>query len=254
MMNNNINKNIDANQFAKQLTALLKKATNNELEIRSILLDALNKISNKEVLRELINDLKQNEKYRNYCYKNNNGFYIIFLSDPEIGTQLRLHVWLEDGHYIDEQPHRHRMSFASKVISGTLISTQLKRVTNLSDASSKKIYGKFQEGVIKVPKGNFDTPTTIYEERGIVYLEKESVLEHKKDQTYYFDYPEIHVVKTELKDGKPNISLTVWDLPHQDSIVYEPIKSEKISRKSKPVERLDSNTYERILDLVLSEI
>lgn len=241
-----------SNEIAEELTGFLVDAQHDQKKVRKLLENALLNISQPDFLLELIDEIIKDQKYMEYCYKNNNGFYIIFIADPEIGTQFRIHLWIDDGVMIDEQPHRHRMSFASRVLSGKLVSTSMiRKPTSCAKEENSELY---QEGIIKVPNGNFDTPLTRYEELGVVCLERSNAKEYSEGECYYFDFKDIHVVKTEFIDEKPNISLTVWDLPHQDSVVYEPLTSKKIKHKSIPVIRPKKSEFIRLLNIVKENI
>ena len=78
--------------------------------------DLLKRISAPQILRPLCENLARRRRFIDYAYLHSNGFFVIYVVDPDLGLQVRLHVWAPDRPPSHEQPHRHRMGFVSRVI------------------------------------------------------------------------------------------------------------------------------------------
>lgn len=209
-----------------------------------------------DVLRHLIDELEATGRYANYAFHHANGFFVLFLTDPEIGFQVRLHIWMPHIAAPREQPHRHRMSFVSRVLSGVLVSSYYDLAARGQQVAENGWQpgnsGIFHEAVIDAPAhSDFDYPIAEVRVQDTVVLRQCATTSYRRGDTYFFQASDIHCVQTPANLERPIITLTVWAPPFQESIAYEPVGStgeERIGVVS--VRRLEPSVFTRLLRMV----
>jgi hypothetical protein len=220
-----------------------------------MLMGLLGALSEPRNLRAICDDLAESDRYRDFAYRHNNGFYVLYLMDPNIGFQSRFHVWMPGETATIEKPHRHRMSFASKVLSGEIRSIHFERIPYDSALWSRDLAegeGLYHETWINAPAcGSFDIANTELVSRGDVVLRVASEHHYRSGDAYLFPASGIHQVTTPSDLASPNITMTVWELPFQDSIAYEAFGwIAGGARKRLPVNRLSDAKYRELIEEV----
>jgi hypothetical protein len=226
----------------------------------SILLHLLDILSRPDNLGAICKDLVDNARYAEMAYLHNNGFHVLYVTDPDLGFQTRLHVWTPRTEATVEHPHRHRMSFASKVLAGELSST----LFSVHDADSAEERAEkllpedhlYNEALVNAPAhSNFDNPDVALESRRRVILREILSTRYVAGQSYFFAASGIHKVDTPATLTTPIITLTVWEIPFQDSIAYEPIGSLAQGEKKRlAVKRLSKDTHRDLINLIVSTL
>jgi hypothetical protein len=200
-------------------------------------------------LRALCSELTRTRRFIEYAYLHNNGFFVLYLADPDLGIQVRLHIWAPGHPPAHEQPHRHRMGFVSQVLTGVLRSTVFERST-LAAKPTHEIQ-QFQELRIHAPaSSDFAASRALLEPGTTVGLRPIRRLVHRAGETYRLPASNIHRVDTPDPLGEPVITLTVWEPPFQPSIAYEPLPVMRRAQTSN-VRRLTTAVYDEMLELVL---
>jgi hypothetical protein len=207
----------------------------------------LDSLRSPQALRVLCRTLASTRPFLDYAYLHNNGFFVLYVADPDLGLQMRLHVWAPDRPPHHEQPHRHRMGFVSYVIAGELHSTHYERTAG-DDVRGET----FEELRVSGPAfSDFANPATGLEGGSLVRLRVVDRKTHRAGQTYRFPSGAIHRVDTPHSFTRPVITLTVWEPPFQPSLAYEPSAAESHAG-SMSVRRLTPETYDRVIRLVLA--
>ncbi len=202
-----------------------------------------------DVLRPLFKVLAQSRSFREYSYLHNNGFFVLYLADPNIGLQIRLHLWAPSRPPLREQPHRHRMGFVSHVISGALHSTNYE-LTDKNDINAEV----YEELLVSGPAhSDFANNCTGLVTRSLVALRPVGHTIHQAGETYRFPAAGIHRVDTPHAIEVPVITLTVWEPAFQPSLAYEPLATKTHARQMK-VQRLTPDEYDDVVGLVLGAI
>jgi len=190
--------------------------------------------------------LSQTRQFLDYAYIHNNGFFVLYVADPDLGLQVRLHVWAPDRPPHHEQPHRHRMGFVSHVIAGELHSTQYERAAGDDERADS-----FEELSVAGPAfSDFANNATGLEARSLVRLRAIDSKTYCAGQTYHFPSAGIHRVDTPHGFTRPVITLTVWEPAFQPSLAYEP-SAAKTHAGPMAVRRLTPETYDYVIRLVL---
>ena len=216
-----------------------------------ILQTLLDQLTETDSLEALCRELKTTGRYAEYAYRHNNGFFVLFLTNPEIGFQSRVHIWLP-GRTSPERPHRHRMAFVSRVVAGELTSIHFERCALGEPAPSDALY---EETIINAPaRTNFDAPDAEFQPQQTVVLREICTRHYRAGDAYYFPAAEIHRVVTPPMLSSPNITLTVWDIPFQESIAYEPRGSADTAPARKQVQRLSASTFSELWEVLLGTL
>ncbi len=205
----------------------------------------LNSVRSPATLHPICVVLSQTRAFLDYAYIHNNGFFVLYVADPDLGLQVRLHVWAPDRPPNHEQPHRHRMGFVSYVIAGELHSTQYERAADDERADS------FEELSVAGPSvSDFANNVTGLETKSLVHLRAIDRKTYCAGQTYHFPSAGIHRVDTPHGFTHPVITLTVWEPAFQPSLAYEP-SAAKTHAGPMAVRRLTPETYDYVIRLVL---
>ena len=226
-----------------------REANGNETERMRPLVSLTAWITEPRRLRLLCDRLAATRRFIDYCYLHNNGFFVLYLVDPNIGLQIRLHIWVPDCPPHHEQPHRHRMGFVSHVLAGQLHSTTYEDTAlDCEDAVS------YEALVISAPaSSDFAHAKTSLEPGPTVGLRALNSVIYKTGETYRFPAAGIHRVDTPSHFAAPIVTLTVWEPPFQPSIAFEPPSSAPRVQQSN-VRRLDTAEYDRLMGLVSAAI
>ena len=205
------------------------RGTSDDAAREQLLMRVLQVLSAEANLRPLCRDLSAGRDYLEYAYRCNLGFYVVYLADPEIGIQCRLHLWMPGAQPIMEKPHRHRMGFASKVLSGGLRSLHYQRIQIESGEPLPEL-GEgdelYHETLVNAPAvGSFNVDSTEHQVRGDVVLRLIADLRYSTGESYFFRADGIHRVSARESRTEPSITLTVWEPPFQPSLAYEPVGS-----------------------------
>lgn len=213
------------------------------------LLDFLEWIAAPSVLIPLCKNIVQDRRFIDYAYLHNNGFFVLYIVDPDLGLQVRLHVWVPDRPPHHEQPHRHRMGFVSRVIAGELASTLYERTTVGTDGSEP-----YEALSVAGPtNSDFANARSELESGPTVGLRAVGCTTYRAGETYRFPAKGIHRVDTSSEFASPIITLTVWEPAFQPSIAFEPA-SDATQARLMNVQRLDPEIYVRMMRLVMTTI
>jgi hypothetical protein len=228
-----------------------RAAGSDELARMAPLSQLLGYLSSNEILRSVCTELAETRRFIEYAYLHKNGFFVLYLTDPDIGLQVRLHVWSPSHPPRHEQPHRHRMAFVSRVLTGVLRSTVFERVSSPLPSAGIEL---FQELCIEGPaRSDFDENRTVLKAGSTVGLRPVQQLVHRAGDTYRFPAAGIHRVDALDDLAEPLITLSVWEPAFQPSIAYEP--PEPIAHvKTMAVHRLTTALYDEVLGLVLATL
>ncbi len=207
----------------------------------------LNSVRAPGALHPICVALSQTRPFLDYAYIHNNGFFVLYVADPDLGLQVRLHVWVPDRPPHHEQPHRHRMGFVSHVIAGTLRSTVYKRAA--TDDESAELFEEL--GVSGPAHSDFANNCSGLEVGSLVGLRPVGSKTHHAGETYQFPAAGIHRVDTPQGFTSPVITLTVWEPAFQPSLAYEPVAT-KTHARPMAVQRLTPDEYDDIIGLVLA--
>lgn len=207
----------------------------------------LDSVRTPETLHPLCKALAKTRPFLDYAYIHNNGFFVLYVTDPDLGLQMRLHVWAPDRPSHHEQPHRHRMAFISHVVAGALHSTLYERTTAHDERAEL-----FEElGVAGPAHSDFANNGTGLEGGSLVGLRPIGRTTHHAGETYRFPAAGIHRVDTPQDFTSPVITLTVWEPAFQPSLAYEPATTRTHARPM-AVRRLTPAVYDDIIGLVLA--
>jgi hypothetical protein len=186
--------------------------------------------------------------YREYAYRHTNGFHVVYLADPDAGIQVRLHVWTPQLEARKEEPHRHRMAFASRVLVGELRSILYEKVTSLQ--SGDKVFQEFCIDGADVSE--FAAPDTRLLALCRVGLRERARLLFKQNESYFFSPDDIHRVETPAPLTDPIVTLTIWEAAYQPSLAYEPIDPAEPERSVRTkVARLEDYEFRRVVQTAL---
>lgn len=232
--------------------------TSDDTEHVRLLVDVRNALAARSNLVTICKDLSASHAYLPYAYRHNLGFYVVYLADPEIGLQCRLHLWMPDVEPVMEKPHRHRMGFASVVLAGELHMWHYERIGPVTDPSTvvSDRDEPFHETWIDAPaEGSFDTESTRLRAMGDVALRLVAEKQYRAGASYVFNAAGIHRVQAGDGRAGPSITLTVWGPPIQSSIAYEPIGSlGGVAAVLLPVTRISEQLHAHLLAAVPHEI
>jgi hypothetical protein len=220
-----------------------------------LLMRTVRALSDESSLRAICRQLSADRPYLDYAYRHNLGFYVIYLSDPEIGFQCRLHIWMPDAPPVMEKPHRHRMGFASKILAGELRSLHYRCIGfDPSKGPPPLAEGDelHHETSINAPaEGSFDVGNTELQIRRDVVLRLCGDRTYRAGESYFFDAESIHRVCSVERHAGPSLTLTVWEPPFQPSLAYEPIGSlGSAASVRRPVMRVSEERYVELINAV----
>lgn len=224
-------------------------AGDDEISRMAPLLGFLEWIVAPSVLWSLCENLAQSRRFIDYAYLHNNGFFVLYLVDPDLGLQVRLHVWVPDRPPHHEQPHRHRMGFVSRVIAGELSSTLYERTIVGTEGSEP-----YEALSVAGPThSDFANARSALESGPAVGLRAVGCTTYRAGERYRFPAAGIHRVDTPSEFASPIITLTVWEPAFQPSIAFEPAA---VVTQARPinVQRLDPAVYDKMMRLVLATI
>ena len=226
---------------------------------RRLLMYTLKAFSSGPSLRTILSELSISRLYVDYSYRHNLGFYVIYLTDPEIGFQCRLHVWMPDAPPVLERPHRHRMGFASHILAGELRSLHYKCI-GIDPATGPHPLADgdelHHETMINAPaEGSFDIDKIELQVLRDVVLRPRADRRYRTGDAYFFSAEDIHRVHSVEGRNGPSVTLVIWEPPFQPSLAYEPLGSlSAASCVQRPVMRVSEQRYLEVLGAVESAL